>query len=184
MIMSPILQLLLACSFIVINRIRGGGFKITNNLPGHPRFTAIVLSAIVASILLPWQAAIIWSATYAAWTFLPHGRWMTLYRHPRENTVRQPSWFEIAVEKIAGKNDYIALGLKNAIFAILLIPSLYFVEHDWIEPAALVVFAPLSVWAYATGWRIVEENSRISDPLCVAELLQGAIFGMTLFFLL
>ena len=139
----------------------------------------MILSAATAAFLLPWQVAAVWTAAYTAWCFLPHGRWMTHNRHPRTEETRPASWFEKAVESVAGNNDYIALGIKNVIFSVLMIPAFFVGQFGLEEIIVLTAFPILSGLAYETGWQL-NDRAKVKDPLEPAELLQGFALGVVL----
>lgn len=164
---------------IPINRIRGGGLGYDS----MTHYIAIWLSVLSAFILFSWPIALTFSLSYILWVFTPHGRWLSMGNNARG---RIPGLFETSIEKIAdvnGRNDLIAMILKNMIFPItfvilyIIIGFVVPVALSHLAIASLILFPFIQGVGYEIGWWIYFKN-KIKDPIMLAEFIGGAAWAL------
>lgn len=100
---------------------------------------------------------------------------------------RVPGLFESSIEKIAdvnGRNDLIAMILKNMIFPITFV-ILYFLVTVLVMSAtlshlaivALILFPFIQGIGYEIGW-IFYSRQVVKDPIMLAEFIGGAAWAL------
>lgn len=150
----------------ILNAARGGRYAVISQLPGHTRLWASLGFGLLA---LAWTLdplkSLTWAGCYLFWAFLPWGRWFDLGHSPTLPD-RPASWFEKAIEKVAGDDDHLAFALRNAVglipAAVLISPFIF----------ALVAWQHAS---YAFAWFIAYRRA-----IEVAEYLTGLAWGAAL----
>lgn len=148
-----------------------GGAWFAARLPGRPLwYVAPILGIVTGLADADWRPgaalalALLWSG------LVPHGRWYTLGRAPRD-LAGPPNAFERVVERLAGDDNHIALLLAKLVACLGFVAAaigLFNFPAIWIAaclPGAIVL-------AYEIGWRFSRTGTH------VGEWLTGGLFGI------
>jgi hypothetical protein len=156
--------------FAALWRLQGGAW-FAPRLPGRPLwYVAPIIGALTALAHgsaahgLALALALLW------YGLVPHGRWFTLGRAPRE-LAGPPSAFEKIVERFAGANDHLSFLIAKAFASIGSLAAAIALGSTL--AAFIAVALPIAiVQAYEFGWRISRTGTH------VGEWLTGALIGI------
>lgn len=156
--MTTALLALLACSGL--NRARGDDRWMPDWMPGRALFpVSIAIGLIGACFGGLWYGAA-FGAAFLVWG-APAWGYLQLLGRPVLG--KGPSRVEAALLRVAGGRGHVALMLRHSFAVPLLLPF-------GILPVAFPVAAAA---AYEAAWRI-----RPSNPIWIAELIVGALWGV------
>ncbi|GGG48200.1 hypothetical protein [Chelatococcus composti] len=165
--MTSAILTIAACA--VLNRARGDDRWMPDWMPGRALFpVSIAIGLIGACFDGLWYGAA-FGAAFFVWAVGPWGHLIGLGRFAPD---RPASGLETALIELAAGNAHLALGLRH-LFALpgLMIAAAISGELLLGVPGALA-FAAFATGAYELSWRL-----RPSNPIIVAELLTGALWG-------
>lgn len=128
-------------------------------LPGRPVFYVAPAIAAVAFAVWPWWGALTFGAAFLLWRSFSWGHLFGLGRFAPLD--RSPSPLERTLLRLAFGNVYLALMLRHAFMAPLVIVQIW-----------ALIFPPLATLAYEVGGRFFPRW-----PIAVAELLTGGLIG-------
>jgi len=169
------LELVTLPLFAAFNRMRGDDTWM-GNLPGRALYYVAGLVGCIAHGFLPPLAALAFALTYLVWGAPAWGRFYDLGRLPpdfaREGI--EPDLQERFLSWISRGNDHTALFIRHCYVLPGLVVTGYILDKAWLAPMA-GTFAVLATLAYEFAWRV-----RPGNPIWVAELLTGALWGLLL----
>lgn len=152
-----------------LNRARGDDRWMPDWLPGRALCYTAPLVGVVAAILGGISFGAAFGAAFFVWAVGPWGHLIGLGRFAPD---RPASGLETALIELAAGNAHLALGLRH-LFALpgLMIAAAVSRELLLGVPGALA-FAAFATGSYELSWRL-----RPSNPIIVAELATGALWG-------
>ena len=156
--MTTAILTIAACA--VLNRARGDDSWMPDWMPGRALYYTAPLIGAIAAILGGISFGAAFGAAFLVWGVGPWGHLIGLGRFAPD---RPRSELERVLLTLAGGNVHVALGLRHAVAVPFLLPF-------GILPVAFPVAAAA---AYEAAWRI-----RPSNPIWIAELIVGALWGV------
>lgn len=166
----------------VLNRVRGdASWMVALHLHGRALYYATVLIGIIAGyVLRSRKLGLALAVTYLVWGVGPWGRWFDLGRLP-DGFAREGipmGWYESSVWYLSGHSDHIAMFIRH----LNVLPGIILLSFMLRSPRLCLivpVFSLAIVSAYELAWRLCPTN-----PIFVAELLVGALWGVFILLLL
>ena len=144
---------ILACA--ALNRARGDDRWMMGRLPGRALY---YVAPAIGFLAWDWRFAL----AYLVWGIPSWGHWFDLGRMPPLD--RKPDPVGRVIESVSFGSDHLAMLWRHA----LAVPLLGWMAGPW------ALLCPLAVVAvYEAAWRV-----RPSNPIIVAELLTGAVWGL------
>ncbi len=172
--MAQLIFLVLVCS--ALNRARGDDRWMHTGwgkLPGRPLFYVAPILA-----LFTWNP--LFGLAYLLWGLPGWGHLFGLGRHePRD---REPSWLEWRCLWMAEYQPHIAFMYRHALAIIPLEWALSYVNGRGFTVVNLsaALFPTLAVVCYEIGWQLWERD-KSRQPILIAELLTGCVWGVYAF---
>ncbi|KZE34088.1 hypothetical protein AVW15_17390 [Chelatococcus daeguensis] len=158
---------LAACA--ALNRARGDDKWMPDRLPGRALYYTAPLIGAVAAILGGISFGAAFGAAFFVWAVGPWGHLIGLGRFAPD---RPPSNIEAVLMEVAAGNVHVALGLRHLFALPGLMLAAAIAGEILLGVAAALAFSALATGAYEIAWRL-----RPSNPIIVAELLTGALWG-------
>lgn len=158
---------LAACA--ALNRARGDDRWMPAWLRGRALYYTAPLIGVIAAIIggILYGAAL--AAAFFVWAVGPWGHLIGLGRLAPD---RPATSLEAVLIEMAAGNVHVALGLRHLFALPGLMIAAAVAGELLLGVAASLAFAALAVSAYEIAWRL-----RPSNPIIVAELLTGALWG-------
>lgn len=156
-----------------LNRVRGGGFW-GDKLPSRPLFWITPVIVLIAFAFKPILVAVALGATYLFWGIWPWGHLYSIGRLSAEQMGREISDLEAMLLNWVSDNYFWAFVLRHLFVLPGLILAVVFGGPFYLLILA-PIFAVLAAQAYELAWRHHPTN-----PIWVAELLTGALWGVLL----
>lgn len=165
--MGVVVLVMIACAGL--NRARGDDRWMPIWLPGRAlHYTAPLIGAMAAAFGgIVYGAAL--GAAFFVWAVGPWGHLIGLGRFAPD---RPASSLEVVLIEMAAGNVHVALGLRHLFALPGLMLAAAITGELLLGVAAALAFSALATGAYEIAWRL-----RPSNPIIVAELLTGALWG-------
>lgn len=193
------MSLLLIPFYAILNRFAGGGMLIgplwntggipktmwnyeffkdllskwgMDKLPGRAFYPAIILVLISALVFYSPTFAFLVAFTFGFWRTWAWGMFLGMGRHVPD---RDFTWYEEFIFRITNGNYLIAFFIRH----LFILPG--FILFSFYLGSVLpilfgVVLAMLFSLSYELSWRI----DKVKNPVGLAELLCGGLFGLTI----
>lgn len=152
-----------------LNRARGDDRWMPDWLPGRALYYTAPLIGAIAAILGDISFGAAFGAAFFVWAVGPWGHLIGLGRFAPD---RPASSLEAVLIEMAAGNVHVALGLRHLFALPGLMLAAAIAGELLLGVAAALAFAALATGAYEIAWRL-----RPSNPIIVAELLTGALWG-------
>ena len=154
------ISILAVAACAALNRARGDDRWMPSWLPGRALWYVAPAIGLIAACFGGLLHGAAFGAAFFVWGLLPWGHLIGLGRFAPD---RPLSGLERVLLGATGGNVHVALGLRHAVAVPFLLPF-------GLLPLA---FPVLATAAYAAAWRI-----RPSNPIWLAELIVGALWGV------
>jgi len=157
----------LACA--ALNRARGDDRWMPDWLRGRALYYTAPLIGAIAAILGGISFGAAFGAAFFVWAVGPWGHLIGLGRFAPD---RPATSLEAVLIEMAAGNVHVALGLRHLFALPGLMLAAAIAGELLLGVAAALAFSALATGAYEIAWRL-----RPSNPIIVAELLTGALWG-------
>ncbi|WP_276199055.1 hypothetical protein [Chelatococcus sp. XZ-Ab1] len=157
----------LACA--ALNRARGDDRWMPAWLGGRALYYTAPLIGVIAAIFGGISFGAAFGAAFFVWAVGPWGHLIGLGRFAPD---RPASSLEAVLIEMAAGNVHVALGLRHLFALPGLMLAAAITGELLLGVAAALAFSALATGAYEIAWRL-----RPSNPIIVAELLTGALWG-------